>query len=518
MKVIHTLFIILLFLQIIKAQTIEIKAIADKINIEDLKEKVYFLASDSLQGRKTYQNGQKIAANYIANNFKKNKLINFAKADNYYQKLIRYNIQGSNSNIMKIEKNLFCFFYSNYNINEKTEHEYIFAGKANDKDFKGLDLKDKEIVFIVDSLSEGITKVNKLSLIYPQNSFVICMNNKRNYKLLETVFKQKPLKISEVKSFKDLNSYEFRLNSNDLTKEKIEYAEFITDWLDSGRQINFTAIGEKQLEQLFEIKTKKLYKIARKNQKKSRNLLADVPIVKAKHHKYYKKQIDTLLTENVIGYIEGSDIKEEAILISAHYDHIGKTYKDSICYGADDNASGTAALLEVAGAYSKALQIGLKPKRTIIFAAFTAEELGLVGSWHYVNNPLFPLENTICNINMDMIGRNCKDKEKNINKVYIAGRDKGKRHRKKLFKKVNKQHDLLEVDIHPPFFNNLTWIFGSDQHSFHLKKIPSNIVYTGDHDDYHTPRDTADKINYEKLTKISRLVFLTGWQMANMGK
>jgi len=518
MKLLLVLFFILFSFKIIQSQSSEIKAIADEIKIENLKEKVYFLASDSLQGRKTYHIGQKIAANYIAANFQDNNLLNFKSTDGYYQKLIRYKLYDNHTIIKKNKKSITGYFYSNTNFEENAEYDYIFAGKANDKDFEGLDLKNKAIVFIVDSLSEGIMKINELSLKYPQNSFVICMNNKRNYKFFETVFVQKPLKISEVKSFKDLQSYEWRLSSNDLNKEKIDYAEFIPQKLDTVRHIDFTAIGEKQLEQLFDIKAKKLYKIARKNKRKSKNLLVDVLTVKAKQNKYYKKQIDTLFTENVIGYIEGTDNKEEALIITAHYDHLGKNYKDSICLGADDNASGTAALMEIAGAFAKTQQLGLKPKRSIIFIAFTAEELGLVGSWHYVNNPLFPLENTVCNINMDMIGRNAKDKEKNINKVFIAGRGKDNHQRKKLFKKVNKQYKLLEVDIHPPFFNNITWIFGSDQHSFHMKDIPSNIVYTGDHDDYHTPRDTPDKINYEKLTKIAQLVFLTTWQMANKSK
>lgn len=515
MKPTFVLLIVLFFTQVIQSQNGELKAIAEKITIENIKEKVYFLASDSLQGRKTYQKGQKNAANYIASFFKKNKLIQFAGAIDYFQKFAHYRIQSNYSRIVKNGKNLFAFLYSNTNLNDSSVLEYVFAGRANEKDLSGLDLKSKSIVFFADNLTEGIKKVNHLSIKYPDNTFVICLNNKRTYPLLENVFKQKPLKISEVKSFKDLKSYNYRLQSNYLNKEKIDSAEFVDDQLDSVRNIHFTAIGEEQLEQLFEIKAKKLYKITRKNQKSPHNLLIELPHAKAKQYKYYKKYIDTLHTENVIGYIEGSDKKEEAIIITAHYDHIGKTYKDSIFRGADDNASGTAALIEIAGAFSLSVQKGFKPKRSIVFIAFIGEELGLVGSWHYVNNPLFPLEKTICNINMDMIGRNCKDKEENISKVFIAGRDKGNRHRKKLFKKVNKQYDLLEVDIHPPFFNNIMWIYGSDQHSFHMKNIPSNIVYTGDHNDYHTPRDTPDKINYEKLSKIARLIFFTTWQMAN---
>lgn len=244
-------------------------------------------------------------------------------------------------------------------------------------------------------------------------------------------------------------------------------------------------------------------------------MLIGIPNIKIKQGIFYKERIDTLTSENVIAFIEGTEKKDEAIILTAHYDHVGKNYNGGLCLGADDNASGTAALMEISGAFAEAQKIGLKPKRSVIFIAFTGEEEGLVGSWHYVNNPLFPLKNTICDINMDMIGRNHKDKDKYKNKVFLIGRNPDKQERKKTFKKINREYDLLKLDTHPPFIPKIMWLFGSDHHSFQMKKIPSTVLFTGDHDDYHTPGDIPDKINYEKLTEISKLVFLACWELAN---
>lgn len=521
MKGIFFLSLYCIYPFILYSQDEALKIIANEIKIENLKKKVYFLASDSLQGRNTYQKGQKEAAAYIAGYFRQNNLQQIENADSFYQVLTRYKVQQGYSFIRKkedIEKKHrfpFSLSFANSDYTDTSDVEFVFAGRATEKDLSGLDVKNKALVFFADSLIQGIQKVNELSTVLPGTKMVICLNNKRNLPRFVNLFKQKLIKISQVKSFNDLTTYYYRLCADEITREKLETAEFIKDRLDSDRRIGFSVISEEHLELIFEIKAKKLYKLSRKNVKSKNNLLTHLPNPVVNHSIKCMHKTDTLTTENIIAYIEGTEKKGEAIVVSAHYDHLGIKYNGGVCLGADDNASGTAALMEIASAFAKAAEKGIRPKRSVVFIAFTGEEKGLVGSWHYVNNPLFPLDKTLCNINMDMIGRNHNDKMKNSNKVFLVGRNKKKHQRKRAFQNINKHYKLVKLDTHPPFIHKLMWMFGSDHHAFQLKDVPSMVIFTGNHKDYHTPADTPDKLNYEKLTKIARLVFLSVWELAD---
>jgi len=508
------LIIFLFFFISARAQRINLSEITDSIKIQNVKENLYFLASDSLGGRKTYEKGQKYAAAFIAEKFDSYHLNQLKGSEGYYQKFIRYKLQGSMALLKNTKHSIYSFFFSNRPVKDTSEIEFLFAGRATKKDFQSLDIKNKAIVFLADNLSEGIKKADELSCDFPDEIFCMCLKDKRTTPRFVNFFRQKPLKISEVTGFKDFKEYFSRLYFNELNKEEVENGEYINKRLDSTKNIRLYVIGKEQLEKLFGLKAGKLYKKAHKNIKSKTNLLLNIPEVKVKQFATFIEKIDTLQTENVIAAIEGTDKKDEAIIISAHYDHLGKQSK-GIYPGADDNASGTTALIEIAGAYGRAAQNGIRPKRTVIFIAFTGEEKGLVGSWHYVNNPLFPLDKTVCDINMDMIGRNHKDKQKNINKVFLIGRDPGKHERIKIFKQVNKQYNCVNLDTHPPFIHKIMWLFGSDHHAFQMKGVPSNVIFTGDHKDYHTPADTPDKINYEKLTQIAKLLFLSTWELAN---
>jgi hypothetical protein len=200
---------------------------------------------------------------------------------------------------------------------------------------------------------------------------------------------------------------------------------------------------------------------------------------------------------NVIGMLEGSDpqLKQEVIIIGAHYDHLGRGGEGSgslaptsgeIHHGADDNASGTAGVLELARLFT-----AQKPKRTIVFMAFGGEEEGLLGSNYYVNHPLLPLANTVAMINMDMIGR-MKDR-----RLVIGGVGTAKEWRERLSADTDKSFQLtLNEDGFGP----------SDHSSFYAKQIPVLFFWTGTHNDYHKPSDTFDKINYDDQVLILKMV------------
>jgi len=222
-------------------------------------------------------------------------------------------------------------------------------------------------------------------------------------------------------------------------------------------------------------------------------------------------------SENVVAYIKGSEKPDEIIVISAHLDHEG--IKDGEIYnGADDDGSGTVAILEIAEAFKKAQKAGNSPKRSLLFLHVTGEEKGLLGSRYYTDmDPIFPLEDTVANLNIDMIGRtDPKRKEKNRNYLYLIGSDKLSTDLHNLSEEVNKKYTNIELDY---TFNDENdpnrYYYRSDHYNFAKHNIPVIFYFNGTHDDYHRPSDTVDKIQFDLLENRTRLVFYTAWELAN---
>lgn len=213
-------------------------------------------------------------------------------------------------------------------------------------------------------------------------------------------------------------------------------------------------------------------------------------------------------TANVLGVLPGSDprLASEYVVVGAHYDHLGLGGQESLSqngigeihHGADDNASGTAALLEIARVLSSQ---AIKPQRTIVFCAFAAEELGLLGSAAYTKKPIVPIESTAAMINMDMIGRLRR------NSVVVGGAGTSPEW-KALLERLNGSTGLtlgFQEDGYGP----------SDHQSFYVRNLPVLFFFTGSHDDYHKPSDTADRINYQGMQKIGELVRQVALAIAN---
>jgi len=217
-------------------------------------------------------------------------------------------------------------------------------------------------------------------------------------------------------------------------------------------------------------------------------------------HVNIQTSFKTRTTQNVVALLPGSDprLRDEVVIIGAHYDHLGAT-NGVIFNGADDNASGTAGLLEIAEAFSK---LPHAPRRSILFVAFSAEEMGLLGSQYYVDNPLFPLDKTVAMLNLDMIGRN----EPGV--VSVIGSERS-RHLYQLNFLANAE---IGLDLR---FSGAQYFDRSDQVNFARKDIPVIFYNTDVHKDYHQASDTAEKINPRKIARISRLAFLVAWELAN---
>ena len=218
--------------------------------------------------------------------------------------------------------------------------------------------------------------------------------------------------------------------------------------------------------------------------------------------------------ENVLGYIEGTDLKEELIIITAHYDHLGK--HDTLLFnGADDNGSGTAAVLEIAEAFMIAKKEGKGPRRSVLIMPVSGEEKGLLGSKYYTDNPIYPLESTVANLNIDMIGR-VDYYHDTSGYIYIIGSDMLSQELHDINEEINKKYINLELDYTFNAENDPNrYYYRSDHYNFAKNNIPVIFYFNGLHDDYHKVTDTLEKIDFKKIETITRLVFLTAWELAN---
>ncbi|MGF1671915.1 MAG: M28 family peptidase [Balneolaceae bacterium] len=232
-------------------------------------------------------------------------------------------------------------------------------------------------------------------------------------------------------------------------------------------------------------------------------------------------------TENVIALFEGGDpeLKEEVIVLTAHYDHLGITFPDEtgdmINNGADDDGSGTVALLAIAQALQNAAGNGYRPDRSVLFLHVTAEEKGLLGSRYYSDHPVVPIENTVANFNADMIGRSTPDRREsgNTDYVFVIGGEIISSTLDSLVQVANRSSVNMNLD---PKYNDLAdpnqFYRRSDHWNFGRLGVPFVFFFTGVHEDYHRPSDTIDKIDFPKLTRVTRLIYTSVIETANHSK
>jgi len=219
----------------------------------------------------------------------------------------------------------------------------------------------------------------------------------------------------------------------------------------------------------------------------------------------------------VLAFLEGGDpdLKDEVLVITSHYDHVG-IIEDEIYNGADDDGSGTVTVMELARQFQGLYQKGMKPRRSVLFMNVVGEEKGLLGSQHYVENPVFSLENTVANLNVDMIGRVDEAHAKDENYVYLIGSDKLSSTLHELSEEANRTSVQLALDytFNDPDDPN-RYYYRSDHYNFAKNNIPVIFYFTGVHEDYHQPGDDVEKIRFTKMSKIGKLIFHTAWDIAN---
>ena len=474
---------------------------AETITAADLKEYLTVLASDEYEGRETGEKGQKMAAEYIAKHFSEFGLTPIDANKNYLQEftLISLTFKSAKINDGKLFEDF--NFYGLENIDIKNAN-FAFVGfginSPNYNNYEGIDATGKVVLFL-----EGEPISNGKSII--TNSQELSEWSAGSSKKIETAKAEGAIACVLISS---QTQEQFSLMSSRLN-HYYESSNLINK--DAKRNARLS-ITEKFALKMMNISSKKFGKI-----KSKLNKVANA------HQKIKPSKItielvvdeEEVSTENVVGMIQGTDLADEAIVISAHYDHIG-IKNGSIYNGADDDGSGTVAIMEIAEAFAEAKKNSYGPRRNIIFLATTGEEKGLLGSQYYVENPLFPLEKTVTNLNIDMIGRLDEEHRDNKNYIYLIGTNMISQDLHDISHEVNKTYKNIELDykFNSPEDKN-RFYYRSDHYNFAKNGIPVIFYFNGVHDDYHKSTDTVDKILFDKVENITQLIFYTTWEIAN---
>ena len=477
-----------------------IKKYSESIRGEDIHAHLSFLADDLLEGRETGTRGQKLAAAYIRAHFMKLGLQPGNQTeDSYFQ---RYFLRRTTVNSAELVLNDSTFEYGKDFFGLKGlipneisgEWEFVGYGIQSDSydNLKQKDLNGKIVFLIADKPEEGVEKnLGEQIDVWTQRA-------ENLYQLgAAHVFMELPSQ-----AFSALKLYSKFSPQDIASSDEIPYGLF--------------CVSEGMGNYLLGAVSKKPEKVREKLLKSDK-----VPSVDfSKVSWAYDSDIDRefLPAENVLGYMEGTDKKDELLVLTAHYDHIG-IVKDQINNGADDDGSGTSAILELAEAFSLAAENGNRPRRSILFMTVSGEEKGLLGSQFYTENPLYPLENTIVNLNIDMIGRIDKkyqSREDSTHYVYLIGSDKLSSELHKISEGTNTSLDQITLDYTYNDENDPNrFYYRSDHYNFAKNQIPVIFYFTGVHVDYHKPTDDVYKIKFDKTAKISRLIFGTAWELAN---
>lgn len=495
-------------------KTVDPAPLADVITAESLRKHLTIIASDDFEGRETGTPGNEKAANYIAEQFKSFGLPAFNN-NSYFQDVILNWVKWEDANIYvdgtryKHLWDFVSFPNKNAELIDFTTDEVTFLGYGIDdpkySDYKKVDVKGKIILIYK---GEPINKKGK-SAITGTSTLSDWTDNPD--KKLE-VAKQKGVKavlVIEEDIQKVLNESRRFLISPQLTLGELSNEEIKT--------ANSLSIKTSIAKSIMGKQYKKVLKARKKIIKKGKPRAVTLP---TKLVISLKKSQKTIRGVNVMGFIEGSDpkLKDEVVVVSAHYDHLGKRGED-IFNGADDNGSGTSTTIEVARAFTEAKKQGNGPKRSVLALLVTGEEKGLLGSKYYAERPIFPLENTVADVNVDMVGRVDEKHADNPDYIYVIGSDRLSTELHEINESVNSKYTNLTLDYtYNEDDDPNRYYYRSDHYNFAEKGIPAIFYFNGTHDDYHRPSDTIEKINFEKMAKIARLVFHTTWELANRDK
>jgi hypothetical protein len=514
--------------------TEELLEFREHIQAGFLRQHLEIIAHDSLKGRDTGMRGQKVAAGYLADFYEE---LGFTPKGDYGTWFQHFDLNASTTDsityatfliegtdTLSVNKSVeapgsYGEYYRIFGGDIPLEGDIVFAGfGVNDFDrdvrhLEGDSLEDKWVMVFDDipHVVDGDTLIN------PR----ISANNRRNLIL------------------RNYNAKGVLVISDDAQSDYAELAEkhsrlvgspenLSLSYLEQGQRANRLPVAVMHISP--EIAADILGLDGSSDLDRSRiSLIENIRDFRASETSHYLRYRPyggpgTIETENVLAYFEGADpeLKEDALVLVAHYDHLGIGQPDDsgdmIYNGADDNGSGTVALMAIASALNEARKEGYKPKRSVLFLHVSAEETGLLGSRYYSDHPVIPIENTIANFNADMIGRS---DTRNIEAgdtdyVYLIGGEIISSDLDSLVVSANNRSSNLRLDRH---YNDLTdpnqLYRRSDHWNFGRLSIPFVFFFTGLHDNYHQPSDTVDKIEFGKYTRIVQLIYASAIKVTN---
>lgn len=479
---------------------------------EKLRSHIFYLASDSMYGRGINTPELELAANYIKENLQKSKVSSPDEGFFQFFTLTSLTIDKDNSHLNILNKRgkkkksipNFIAFNQNSNVAD-IEGELLFAGFGLDKSFH---LEDN---------SENINYKGKIILYSAGTPESFREGN--SHRLDNSLERRKMLKMQEAgaKALILVTSIQDTANSTyNQIRHMTERQKFTLNANETNLLPDIFIINPETADKL----TGRKFNWGKTLKSISENNEQDLPSLKNN-----RVHVRSIMTENVaeaknvIGLIEGSDslLKEECIVFVAHYDHLGTNDEGEIYNGADDNASGVATLLELAGMFSRN---AVKSKRSILFLFPSAEEIGLFGSDYYSQNPLFPIENTVACINLDMVGRVYEARDsvwnrspkpaKDFNGIYTLVNDFSPS------LKTMTEETCSQLDLEPDFSLPGQFFYTSDHYHFHKNQVPVLNISTGYSADYHKPTDTADRIRTDKMKRVAQLCYLLGMELGNL--
>ena len=453
---------------------------ANTITAEDLKTYLTYLASDEMKGRDTGSEEGKIAANYLADFYKGLGLTGPASGS-YFQSVplvsTSFNKVTLQVGKQKLVENQDFVFIGDGDMKKAAKSELVFLGLVNDENLAKVDVKDKLVgLWAVGVRSNDL--VTKVMDAGAAGIVIVTMEGQANFDRIANRYKSLAGK--------------GRIGFDSETKQRPVFM-----------------VSSDKMAELFGTPLETLKEAAKSTPETIASQKSTYQVVKTK---------TPVEAYNVMGFLEGTDKKEEVLVISSHYDHVGVSSTGEVFNGADDDGSGTVSVMEIAQAFATAAKEGNRPRRSILFLNVTGEEKGLLGSQYYSENPIFPIANTVNNINIDMVGRIDYEYQNAENKdyVYVIGSEMLSSHLKKINEYNNITYTNLILDYRYDAEDDPNrFYYRSDHYNFAKFNIPVIFFFNGVHDDYHQVTDTVDKIEFPLMQKRTQLIFHTAWDLAN---
>lgn len=483
----------------VNMETVDPTVYGNTITSAELKEMLYTYASDEFQGRETGEPGQKMAVEYLKQKYVDMGIPSPLGGNDYFQE-VPLQKQSFPSATITVNNTTYNNFEDLISLAGDTQtietNNIVYAGYGIEtdtySDYKDLDVKGKVVL-----IKSGEPKNSDGTFVTSGTVEPTKWTNGR-----QALASKRNVAIDKgAKALILMDAAQFAT-----------YSQYLSNAAKSGTGSGRLSLktNEETMSIIMASETlgKAFYKDILEN---------DSPkVVSTSLTISIENKPEVVASENVVAFIKGSETPDEIIVISAHLDHEG--VKDGEIYnGADDDGSGTVSIVEIAEAFKQAADAGHGPRRSILFLHVTGEEKGLLGSRYYTDmDPIFPLENTMANLNIDMIGRTDPKRTGERNYIYLIGSDKLSTDLHTISEEVNKKYTNITLDYTYNDENDPNrYYYRSDHYNFAKNNIPVIFYFNGTHADYHKPSDTVEKIEYDLLENRTRLVFYTAWELAN---